>query len=62
MLKMTEIKKLDSAAIKAKVAELKKELFDVKFQKHTTGIEKPHMLKTLRRDIARLLTALNSNK
>ena len=60
MLKMTEIKKLDDVAIKAKISELRKELFDTKFQKHTTGIEKPHILKTLKKDIARLLTALNS--
>jgi large subunit ribosomal protein L29 len=60
MLKMTEIKKLDDVAIKAKISELRKELFDTKFQKHTTGIEKPHLLKTLKKDIARLLTALNS--
>jgi large subunit ribosomal protein L29 len=60
MLKMTEIKKLDDVAIKAKISELRKELFDTRFQKHTTGIEKPHLLKTLKKDIARLLTALNS--
>lgn len=62
MLKMVDIKKMDKTAIVAKVAELKKELFQTKFQKHTTGIEKPHMLKATRRDIARLLTAFNANK
>lgn len=60
MLKMTDIKKLDAEALKSKVGELRRELFDVKFQKHTTGIEKPHLLKTLKKDIARCLTVLNS--
>jgi large subunit ribosomal protein L29 len=60
MLNMTDIKKLDADATKAKLAELRRELFEIKFHKHTTGIEKSHFLKDLRKDIARLLTALNS--
>jgi len=62
MLKMNEISKLDSAAIQLKVSELRKELFDMKLQKATTNIEKTHMLTQNRRDIARLLTALNSKE
>ncbi len=62
MLKMTEIQKLDSQAILQKVSELRKELFDLKLQKNTTSIEKPHLLTEIKRDIARLLTALNSKE
>ena len=62
MLKMNEISKLDSSAIQLKVSELRKELFDMKLQKATTNIEKTHMLTQNRRDIARLLTALNSKE
>ncbi|MCT4642273.1 MAG: 50S ribosomal protein L29 [Bacteriovoracaceae bacterium] len=60
MLKMTEINKMDTSAINLKVAELRKELFDLKLQKATTSVEKSHLLTTIKRDIARLKTALNS--
>lgn len=59
MLKMSEIKKLDSTAINQKVTELRRELFNIRLQKNTTSIEKPHLLQELKKDIARLLTVLN---
>ena len=62
MLKMNEITKLDASAIKQKVSELRRELFDIRLQKSTTSIEKSHLLTTLKRDIARLLTALNGKE
>ncbi len=62
MLKMSEISKLDASAIGQKVVELRRELFNLRLQKNTTSIEKSHMLTTLKRDIARLLTALNSKE
>jgi len=62
MLKNSEIQKLEVSAIDQKVAELRKELFDLKLQKNTTNVEKTHMLTNLKRNIARLLTVLNSKK
>ena len=62
MLKMNEITKLDASAINQKVSELRKELFDLILQKNTTSVEKSHLLVDLKRDIARLLTALNTKK
>lgn len=60
MLKMSEINKLDASAINQRVSELRKELFDLRLQKATTSVEKSHLLTELKRDIARLLTVLNS--
>lgn len=60
MLKMSEINKMDSSSINAKVSELRKELFDLKLQKSTTSVDKPHLLKSIKKDIARLLTAANN--
>lgn len=60
MLKMSEVNKMDTASINVKVSELRKELFDLKLQKSTTNVEKPHLLKTIKKDIARLLTAANN--
>ncbi len=62
MLKMSELNKLDASGINQKVGELRKELFNLKLQKNTTNIEKSHILTDLKRDIARLLTALNSKE
>lgn len=62
MLKMNEIKKLDASAMNQKVSELRKELFDLRLQKNTTSVEKSHLLVDLKRDIARLLTALNTKE
>jgi large subunit ribosomal protein L29 len=62
MLKMNEITKLDATAINQKVSNLRKELFDLRLQKNTTSVEKSHLLVNLKRDIARLLTALNTKE
>jgi large subunit ribosomal protein L29 len=62
MLKMKEITKLDASAINQKVSELRKELFDLRLQKNTTNVEKSHLLVDLKRDIARLMTALNTKE
>ncbi len=60
MLKMEEIKKFDDKMIDSKVFELKRELFEIKMQKAAAGIEKPHRIKEIKKDIARLLTVKNA--
>ncbi len=60
MLKSSEISNLSAKEINEKVTTLKLELFNTKFNKHTTGVEKPHKLKEIKKDIARLLTVKNS--
>lgn len=60
MLKMSELKELDTKTIKNKVGTLRRNLFQVKMEKITSGIEKTHQLKDLRRDIARCLFELGS--
>ncbi len=59
MLKIEDIKKLDSKMIDSKITELRKELFEMRMQKVSGGIEKPHRKKDLKKDIARLLTVRN---
>lgn len=56
-LKKEEIKNMDDKAIDAKVQGLRVELFNTRMQKAATGmVEKPHTLKIIKKDIARLLT------
>lgn len=62
MLKTSEISKLSAKEVTEKVASLKSELFNTKFNKFTTGNEKPHMVKQLKKDIARLLTFQSATK
>lgn len=62
MLKTSEISKLSAKELTEKVATLKAELFTNKFTKFTTGSEKPHVVKKLKKDIARLLTVKNAKK
>lgn len=62
MLKYNEVKDFDSKTIAKKVGELKVQLFNLKLQKVTTGLEKNADIKTTKKDIARLLTAKNSKK
>jgi large subunit ribosomal protein L29 len=61
-MNMSDIEKLDNSAITKKIDDLRVELFELKFQKHTSGIQKPHLLKEIKKNIARLNTALNSKK
>ena len=62
MLKTSEISKLSVKEITEKVAGLKSEVFNSRFNKFTTGTDKPHVAKELKKEIARLLTALNAKK
>lgn len=58
-MKMSDIKGLDASGIDAKVEELRKEIFGLKMEASTTGLEKPHQIKVAKKTIARLLTAKN---
>lgn len=62
MLKMEEIKTWDAKAIDAKVSELRKSLFDYRMQKTVSGLEKPHVIKEAKKNIARLLTVKSAKK
>ena len=59
MLKMNEITKWDKSTINDKIEALKTDVFNLRMQKSTSGLEKPHMLKDVKKDIARLYTVLN---
>lgn len=60
---MKKTKEVSSSKdLKLKLSELKNKIFEIKFQKHTSGISKPHELKVLKKDIARIMTTLNSEK
>lgn len=59
-LKMTDIKNMDEKVIVAKVSEFRRDLFNMRMQRAAAGVEKPHVIKLAKKNIARLLTAKNS--
>ena len=50
---------LDTNAFGTKLRETRSELLMLRLKKNTGQVEKPHMLRVLRKDIARLLTEQN---
>lgn len=61
-MKFSELKDFTPAELSAKGAELRHELFNLRLQKATAQLEKPARLRTLRRDIARIETALTQRR
>jgi len=57
-MKMSEVKELSELEINKKIRELGAELLQLQVRKQTGQVEKPHMIKLLKRDRARLLTQL----
>jgi large subunit ribosomal protein L29 len=53
-----EMRDLSKEELTAKAAELKKELFNLRFQQAMGQIENPMRLRTLRKDIAKTKTIL----
>ena len=50
-MKYADIEKLDEKGLEAKVSEMRNQLFNFRMQKATMGIEKPHELKILKKDV-----------
>lgn len=61
-MKTSEIRKMSTEEINAKITEIKDQLFDLKMKQSTGTVEKPHKINEGRKDIARLKTVLNERK
>jgi len=57
-MKMSEIKDLSRLELKKKFRELGEELLSLQVRKQTGQVEKPHMIKEIKKDRARLATLL----
>lgn len=57
-MKAQDIRKLTKAQIEKKIAELKEELFNLKFQAALGNLQKPARMGEVKRDIARMKTIL----
>ena len=55
-MKASEIRKLSAAELDAKLAELKDELFKLRFQQAVNQLDNPMRIKEVKKDIARIKT------
>ena len=62
MIKMTEIRKLTTQELNKKLEENKKELFNLKFAASTGNLEKPHRIKELRHEVAKIKTVIRERE
>ncbi len=61
-MKPNEIREMSVEDIKARIDELTRERFNLRFRSATESIENPMRFRSLRRDIARLQTILRERE
>ena len=59
-MKASEIREMNSEALTKKMAELKEELFNLRFQHAINQLENPGRINAVKKDIARVMTALRA--
>ena len=57
-MKISEVRDMSVTDLNKKLAELKDELFNLRFQHAVNQLEDPMRLKVVKKDIARVLTVL----
>ena len=58
-MKVKELREMTGEQLSAKLADLKKELFNLRFQHAVNQLENPHKITEVKREIARVMTVLN---
>ena len=61
-MKASELRTLSQAELDAKLLELKKELFNLRFQNATNQLENPVRIKSVKKDIAKVKTVLKEKE
>ena len=57
-MKVKELREMTGEQLNAKLAELKKELFNLRFQHAINQLDNPHKIADVKHDIARVMTVL----
>ena len=57
-MKANKVREMNATELNNKLAELKKELFNLKFQHATNQLENPQRIVAVKKDIARVNTVL----
>ena len=61
-MKVKELREMNGEQLNAKLAELKKELFNLRFQHAINQLDNPHKIADVKHDIARVMTVLREMK
>ena len=61
-MKVAEVRELDVNELEQRIAQTRRELFNLPFQHATGQLENTGQLKEVRKNIARLLTVLNQKQ
>jgi large subunit ribosomal protein L29 len=61
-MKATEARELDVAELERRLADTRRELFNLRFQHATGQLENTGQIKEVRKNIARILTVLNQKQ
>ena len=61
-MKANELRDMSAAELTKKLAELKEELFNLRFQHAINQLDNPGRIETVKRDIARVNTVLRANE
>ncbi len=62
MMKAEDIRDMTDGDIRERIEELREEQFRLRFRSATMQLENPQLTKTIRRDIARLMTILHERE
>jgi large subunit ribosomal protein L29 len=61
-MKIAEIRELTTKELDARKREIRQEIFNLRIQQQAGQLEKPHMLRSLRRDAARVESVLTQKR
>ena len=61
-MKANEIRKMTSSDLEKELVELKSELFKLRFQLATNGLDNPMKIRNTKRDIAKIKTILKERE
>ena len=61
-MKANELRALSSGDLELKLRELAQELLSIRLKSRTSGVEKPHQIRALRRQVARVHTILKESE
>ena len=61
-MKAKEIREMSFEELEKKLAELKNELFNLRFQHAINQLDNPHKIADVKKDIARVMTVLREKK
>ena len=61
-MKASEIREMTAVELNAKLDDLKKELFNLRFQLSINQLDNPMRIKAVKKDIARIKTVIRENE